>query len=111
MANQLETEAAKVRSGLVDPVAQGVAEAIRQPIKEHLVAYETKMKNAALSAQHISEQISILSAFVEDQDVKSASDVKQDLVQNYIASLRDKKRSNRTLQKHIAALRLSLIHI
>ena len=105
MANKLETEAAKRKAGLVDASAQSVAEAVKRPIQEHLDAYETKMKNAGLTEQHVSEQMSILNAFVKDQAIKSVSKVNQDLVQNYISTLRDMERSNRTLQKHIGALR------
>ena len=105
MANKLETEAARRKAGLVDAAAQSVAEAVKRPIREHLDSYETKMKNAGLTEQHVSEQMSILNAFVKDQAIKSVSKVNQDLVQNYIATLRDMERSNRTLQKHIGALR------
>ncbi len=104
LANQLETEAAKRRSGLLDSTHDSMAEA-KKPIRVFVADYKAKLQNAGRSEKHVSEQISILNAFIEFKQPKTARDVKQSCIQEYVSSLRQKKRSNRTLEKHIAGLR------
>ena len=55
-ANQLEAEATKQRSGLIDSKLQGLQKEARRPIQEHVDAFQKKMKNAGTGQKHVAEE-------------------------------------------------------
>src|SRR5262249_59397314 len=55
MAALEETDAAKVRSGLIDPKALRVAAQGRRPVQEHLDEFIAAMAHAGRNAQHVAQ--------------------------------------------------------
>ena len=104
-ANRLETEALKRRNGLVDSRLEAIAIEAKKSVREHVVDYQSKMQNAGLTEKHIAEQVSIVQSLFALPTLTKVSDVQQDSIQSYVSTLVADKKSNRTIQKHIAGLR------
>ena len=104
-AHRLESEAVKMKSGIVDPKQKSVQLRMKLPLGEQVDAYKLKMNNAGNSSVHVGDQVSILKRFVAHQNVKTASAMSQEQIQKYIATLNDANKSSRTIGKHIAAIR------
>ncbi len=105
-ANRRESVALKVKTGVsVASDQESVFVKLLSPLHEHVSAYRMKMENAGLSEKHIGDEVSIMNAFMENQKVQTVSDADSARIEQYINSLVKKNRSNRTVQKHITAMR------
>ena len=101
-AHRRETESVKRRSGLLDAGRERFAEEGRKPVGDHVSNYRDKLTNAGRSKKHISDEIAVIERFLSNQQLLCLA---QDNVQSYLSTLVASKKSNRTRQKHLTALR------
>ena len=104
-ANRLEAEGLKRRSGLIDRGHEQRALEARKPVSAHVSSYQAKLANAGRSDKHVSDEVSVLKRFFNDQQLQHLGDIRPDHVQSYVSNLVASQKANRTVQKHITTLR------
>ena len=105
-ANRRESEAIKIKTGVMaSPEQRSKDKKAFRPLQSHVEDYRVRMENAGVTPKHIAEQISILESFMDQEGVIVASEADPVRIGQYVNSLVQKNKSNRTVQKHITALR------
>jgi integrase len=105
IAAKKEADAALIRSGVIDPVAQSVQAESRRPIEEHLADFRAKMQAAGRSGKHIEETCRYIHTVCTDCKFKTPSDIAAVPVSRFIQKLIDSGRSHRTCAAHTIAFK------
>jgi len=105
IAAKLETDAALLRSGVIDHKQEAFSHEGQRPFSEHLTSYRHKLEAAQRSHTHITETIITIEKLATACDYKLLSDINADRLNAYAAKLRTDGRSARTIQKHLAAVK------
>jgi integrase len=105
MARAAESEAAKVRAGLVDPKARRVAEAARRPVTEHVEDFISSMTNANRNPQHVAQTRTYITRILTLSGVDSLSDLTPSAVMDALGRLKGDGLSARSLEAHAVAVK------
>jgi integrase len=100
---KLVNESALVKSGVVSRDLADAVEHGARPLPEHVRAFVDGLRAAGRSCQHIDESHTILE--VVTKGLAKLSDLTPAMLNRHLLSQRAKKRSARTLQKHLKAVR------
>ena len=105
IANKYETDAALRRDGVIDPALDAIGKESQRMIEAHLTDYESKMRAANRTAEHVTRTIGFVRIISEWAGFSIATDIAADAVNRYAGKLRDDGRSSRTIQAHLTAIK------
>lgn len=107
IARKLETEATKIREGLIQPVEITRREARRKPIADHIEDYRLTLQAKGDTKKHARHIAKAVTRLLEDSSARSVVDVVHDRVQEALGRLKA-KRSARTANHALGALKAFL---
>jgi len=105
IAAKLEADAALRRDGVIDPTLDAIGKESQRSIESHLKDYESKLRAAGRSDEHVSRTIGFVRKICEWAGFSIATDTSADDVNRYAGKLRDDGRSSRTIQAHLTAIK------
>jgi integrase len=105
MARAAESEAAKVRAGLIDPKARRLADAGRRPVREHLEDFLTTLASKGGDPKHVRSTRTYAARVLVLAKVERVSDLAPSAVARALAMLKDQDLSARTLNAHATAIK------
>ena len=105
IARKHEAEAALRRDGVIDPALDAIGKESQRTIESHLVDYESKMRAANRTGEHVRRTIGFVRKISEWAEFYIASDISADAVNSYAGKLKDDGRSSRTIQAHLTAIK------
>ncbi len=106
IANELEKQEALRRDGIVDPAIHLAAEQSRRPIREHLKAYEAKLRASDLSAYYVSDTLRMIGEICDAAGFAKAANINTDSINQFVVKLKDdpSRSAARTRQKYLTAI-------
>ncbi len=105
LAAKYEAEAALRREGVIDPAMEAISVQAQRTIESHLKDYENKLRAGGRSDKHIRDCLRIVRIIAEQAGFTTAGDISADGVAKYARTLQDEGRSDRTIKKHVQAMR------
>ena len=105
IASKYETDAALRRDGVIDPTLDAISKVSQRSIESHLTDYESKMRAADRTDEHVARTIGFVRIISEWAGFSIATDIAADAVNRYAGKLRDDGRSSRTIQAHLTAIK------
>ncbi len=99
-----DTEEMERRRGLVDPRQERLVQESRRPLDGPLTDYEAKLRAANCDPKHVATTLAYIRTIAEAAGFSTAGDISADGVNAYAADL-GKKRSVRTVQAHLTAIK------
>ena len=90
MAAAAESDAAKVKSGLIDPKALGFREQERKPLAAHLADYRAYLIGKGTTANHSALTANRVARLIDLADARRVSDLVPSSVQAALKAVRDK---------------------
>ena len=108
MAAKLEADAALRREGVVDPRLDGLAEADKIPIRDHVDAYLRHLRAGDRSPRTLADARQHLDWVLSETGAARLSDLSLDAVVRALDSLRAKGRASRTVNHHGGRVRAFL---
>ncbi len=92
------------RRGILEPRQERVSQEARRPIDQHLANYEAKLRAANRTGDYVDRSLGFIRAIAAAAGFAKVSDITDDGVNAYAAEL-GKKRSARTVQAHLTAIK------
>jgi len=105
IARKRDADAALRRDGVIDPTLDAINRESGRTIDSHLVDYESKLRAANCTDDHVNRTIGFIRKIASYTESKAPADFSADGVNRYAGKLRDKGRSARTIQAHLAAIK------
>ena len=105
IARKKEADAALRRDGVIDAALEGISAQSQRSIESHLTDYESKLRAADRSDDHVNRTVGFVRIISEWVGFSIASDISADGVNRYAGKLRDAGRSARTIQAHLTAIK------
>ena len=105
IASKHETDAALRRDGVIDQTLDAIGKESQRTIEAHLTDYESKMRAANRTGEHVGRTIGFVRTISEWAGFSIATDISADGVNRYAGKLRDDGRSSRTIQAHLTAIK------
>ena len=103
---QAETDrVTKIRSGLIDPVAERLVQQGRRSITELIDLFGTKLRAEGRTEQYVKRTEREIREFAEAMKIESLNAITAEHAAAYLESLRAKKQSNRTRQCRITSVK------
>jgi len=103
-ANELEKQADQRRKGLIDARQERLAAESQRFLAEPLADFEAKMRAAGGSADHVKRTVRFVQTIAEVADFDTIGHITADGVNAYASDL-SKRRSVRTVQAHLTAIK------
>lgn len=103
---KLENEAMLRRRKLIDPKQEKIAAHATAPIKDHLTAFETKLRTTGNNTEkHVKLTMTRVRAIIKGCGVESLADLDEESVEAFLFELRSAKGlGNRTVNHYIQAI-------
>jgi integrase len=105
LAHEAESEAAKIKAGLVDPKALRIAEANREPIEAHLDAFLASLTQAGRKAKHVNNTRAAINRVLSLAKIRRLPDLTPSAIVPALARLKDQGFAPRTVEAHIIAVK------
>ena len=105
IAKKFEADAALRREGVIDPALDEIGQQSLRSIESHLTDFESKLRAANRSADHVSRTVGFIRQIAEYAAFQTAADITADGVNKYAGQLRDERRAARTIGAHLAAIK------
>src|SRR5262245_40225043 len=105
LARSAESEAAKVRAGLIDPKAERLAAAERRPILAHLDEFIGSLAAKGGDPRHVRQTRTYAARVIDLAGIKAISDLAPSGVMTALGRLKAERLSARTLNAHLIAIR------
>jgi integrase len=105
IANEIEAKAALKRSGIIDVVADEIAQQSGRSIEEHISDFTAKLKAAGRSTGHIDDTKRKIRSIAEFAGFQTVGDIDGDGVNRFANHIKDKGRSARTIGSYLVAIK------
>jgi len=105
IAAKLEADAALRREGVVDPTLDSISRESRRSVESHLADYDDKLRATASSENHIVRTLKFIRLIAGAAGFELAADISADGVNRYARKLKEQRRSARTIQAHLTAIK------
>ena len=105
LARAAESEAARVKSGLIDPKARRVAEAAKRPIVEHVDDFIASMATANRNPQHVAQTRTYINRVLTLARIERTPDLAPSAVMHALGDLRGQGFSARSINAHATAVK------
>jgi len=105
LARDAESQAAKIKAGLIDPRDLARLEHAARPIGEHLEAFRLQLATKGSSPKHIATTIQQARRLIDQSGVVKLSDLSADRIQGALKALRDQGLSLGTVNSHRTSIR------
>ena len=100
-----EADAALRLAGVIDVSAERIGSQSKRPIAEHVAEFKASLASPGNTEKHVNGTIKIIGKVIAHQGWSVLADVSAETVEAYSSHLRELERSNRTIQKHLRALK------
>ena len=104
IAAKLEADVALRREGVIDPAMEELNRQGRRPLDEHLEDYEARLRVNG-SEGHVKMTMSYIRKIISFAGWKTAAEINPDPVNRYSGKLQAEKKSNRTRQAYVRAIK------
>ncbi len=105
MGRAAETEAAKLKAGLVDTKARRMGQAERRPLSDHLAEFVASLAAKSDDPKHVTQTKTYATRFLDIGPIERVSDLNPSVVSRVLATLKDRGLSPRTLNAHVTAIK------
>ncbi len=103
LALQLEEQSRQVQDGFVSPASLQLGSARKQPITEHVTAFEKHLRGRDVTAKQVHETITRLNKLIADKSIGGLGDFDATAVESFLADLRECGRSKQTSNHYLKA--------
>ncbi len=104
LAQLQKADAALRRDGVIDPTLDAISKESQRPIESHLADYESRLRAAIRTDQHITSTTQFIRRIADHAGFKTAADISAEGVNRCAGMLRDNGRAARTIQSHLTAI-------
>jgi site-specific recombinase XerC len=105
LAKQLENEARKHRSGLVDPLEEELASQRRRPIKEQIEEFETHLATKSSTSKHVKLTMTRIRRLVDAAKITTIADINKARIEKALREIRKADDlGNRTFNHYVQAI-------
>lgn len=105
MANHLETEAMKRRTGQIDPMLERLAKEARRPLAEHLSDFEAALRAPNPTEDHVSRTVGFIREIAGAAGFVNLADITADGVNEFASNLKSQGKAARTVQARLTAVK------
>jgi integrase len=110
LADRLEDEKRKIRTGEIDPLAEARRKERSKPITEHVAGYKAHLEAKGSSGNHVAYTIADIEKLMAFGGVKQAGSITWGLIDKWVLSLKEKD-SARTINRRIGSVQAFLRHL
>lgn len=105
LAKQLENEARRRSSGLIDPLEDELAAQRRRPIAEHVEEFETHLVTKATTPKHVKLTMTRIRRLLSEAAISTVSQINKARVEKALQTLRkEDDLGNRTFNHYVQAI-------